>query len=414
MDPKTTAADSIQQDTEKKADPKKHKIIETKKSSDLMPSLQVNNSIKIWLNNEAQKCQLFTLRDGPKLHNSYIDLNADGATQLEKENVQISAFCLRLNGLRKQKNIPNSQTLPVTVAEKPPFRRPSTISNGFGINKNAQMVSITQRSRSVVVVNHHSPASASNRFYTPSYASDTIYDPRLMLHSNITVPTASTGHGHVFDNGPSAASSSTSVPHPHSSNNNHIAPHIQTRLNVNTPRPLSFAPIINTPFKILSPKELNMRVEQRAMATSNQSQIGPRMAMAMSNQSQNGPYSVHNFYGSNATSINPNLNPTPSEEREPIHTSLIRDKTGHLGLIFKKNDVRIEYNNMDHGQRLEVQRSLLHQGVWYQMLAHIKAGIPSPTTLHLFKEILPLAEAQIFFEEYETSRRLANGASQQR
>lgn len=364
-----------------------------------MSSLRVNNSIKIWWDHEAQKERLFTLQDCPETHNNYIDLNDDGA-QLEKENFQISAICFRLDDLRKQKNNPNptsirllinSHTPPVAAVEKNPFRRPTTISDEFGNNENSRLISNTQRSLSLhrrsMDESHQSPATASNRSYTLSY-NDTIYNPSSGLHLNITVP--ATGTEHLFNNG-TPASSSTSGPNPFIPSQNQITPHNITRLDVNASRPLSAGPITNTSFKILSPNELNLRAER----------------MAVSEQIQNGSHIGQNFYGSNPA-INPSVNAISPQSTGQIHVSLIKERNGNLELVFKQNERRIDHNEMENWQRQEVRKSLLTRGVWYKMLTHIKAGVPTESTLRLFKELLPPPEAKIFFDEYASSRTSTN------
>lgn len=96
--------------------------------------------------------------------------------------------------------------------------------------------------------------------------------------------------------------------------------------------------------------------------------------------------------------------PTPSPDSSstigidpPIQVSLIREKSGYIELVFKKNTTRILYTDMSDEQRIEVQKSLMTCDVWLKMLDYIKDGQPSKATLNLFKKLLPPTAMSYFF-----------------
>lgn len=351
-----------------------------------MPSLQVNNSIKVWLDLETTKEKVFTLQDCPETHNTYIDLEP---AQLDKETNKISDICSKIAYLRKQKNVPPAvviipsaaQASPVVI-EKVPMKKSTALLSGLQNNENSRVPTILRRlslgSRSAIE-KHQSSSTIFNKSYTLPF-NDTVYNPSSGLHLNISMP--QTCSQNVL--GTSSTVSTPRLNQDHS-NQNQTPPVTVPPLssNARASRPLTDGPIMNTSFKILSPNELNLRAER----------------MAVSEQRQNRPQEALNFYGSlpaiesNSTSSN-------------IRVALIRDKNGHLELILRNNEKRFLLADLNLAQQKEVQKSLLQDNVWHTMLGHIKEGEPSRHTLRLFQELLPPQQAKVFFDELQASNPL--------
>lgn len=103
-----------------------------------------------------------------------------------------------------------------------------------------------------------------------------------------------------------------------------------------------------------------------------------------------------------------NANNAGEENVNPIHVTLIKRQGNELELTLTRSGQKMPYESLSESQREEVQKSLLSNGVWKQMLHHIKLGSPSPHTLELFRRLLPPVEQQYFFTQYYAAKGLNN------
>lgn len=92
---------------------------------------------------------------------------------------------------------------------------------------------------------------------------------------------------------------------------------------------------------------------------------------------------------------------------DPIHVTLIKRQGSDLELTLTQNSQKLAYDTLTESQRHEVQKSLLVNNVWKQMLEHIKVGSPSPLTLELFRRLLPPEEQKQFFSAYYAAKGLS-------
>lgn len=130
-------------------------------------------------------------------------------------------------------------------------------------------------------------------------------------------------------------------------------------------------------FKILSPNELNLRAEQMNAKTNE--------------KNHNGNFRIK-F-----------VTPKPkrvdcSNQMKPIHVSLVRRATGELHLTLTSNGTELDYTQLNTAQRIEVQKSLLAQDIWLEMLEHVKNGKPTKETLNAFRRLLPPKQSNIFIQ----------------
>lgn len=98
--------------------------------------------------------------------------------------------------------------------------------------------------------------------------------------------------------------------------------------------------------------------------------------------------------------------PTNADEENvnPIHVTLIKRQSNELELTLTQNKQRKSYEALSDSQRHEVQKSLLANSIWKQMLDYVKDGSPSQHTLELFRLLLPPVEQQYFFTTYYAAK----------
>lgn len=96
----------------------------------------------------------------------------------------------------------------------------------------------------------------------------------------------------------------------------------------------------------------------------------------------------------------PQQPPTLSDEANiSISVSLSKVGTDRAELILTLDHQRLNYDNLTIKRQNEVQSSLIKDGVWKQMLNHLKKIQPTNETLLLFEKILPQPESEQFFAE---------------
>lgn len=95
---------------------------------------------------------------------------------------------------------------------------------------------------------------------------------------------------------------------------------------------------------------------------------------------------------------------TDEENVNPIHVTLIKRQGNELELTLTQGGQRKSYDTLTESQRHEVQKSLLANSVWKQMLHHVKLGSPSQHTLDLFRLLLPPVEQQYFFTTFYAAK----------
>lgn len=103
--------------------------------------------------------------------------------------------------------------------------------------------------------------------------------------------------------------------------------------------------------------------------------------------------------------------PTDSstEVVRPIYVVLIRRRDNSLELTMTQGGPELFYETLSKSQRQAVQKCLLANDIWKQMLAKCKDGSSfTPHTLMSFRRLLPPAELQHFFSMYAAAKELRN------
>lgn len=169
----------------------------------------------------------------------------------------------------------------------------------------------------------------------------------------------------------------------------------QTPHQSTLPHPPPIIPATKNTVKVLSVNELNSRAVQM-------------------NNIENRPTGIQNNgvrmnyvpIQPRPTPESPTSNRTDSGENKviPINVALVKRMNNDLELTFTQHDNRISFEALSDSQRIEVQRSILNNNVWYKMLEHVKNGTPTEHTMKIFKRLLPQRESTIFFSTIAESQ----------
>lgn len=396
----------------------------------------------IWWDHEATKEKLFSINDLPETTVSYIDLD-DGTcsstivnvstspeisgacspvnegSQEPTSNTPISLICDKISSFKNkflnevantkgdvlQSNRDSLDILPVRYSEAKSNQNTDSTENDEAQATNRQKDTAKRRSHIKITEKRSRVSERTVSDKTEeTYAKEETSTPEKRRHS---APLSSLSYNQS-DRLVQNFSLTDFYSNAFSKHVNDTAHQIDTlpqtyeeSLYDNTDMALDLSGTNNSAVKILSPNELNLRIER----ISSESPDDQSRSNEDNSRQSNGDsrYSMTSPQNTMSLSAYRSIDTLELNQRiigRPIHVSLIKRNTGELELTLTQDKYKLEYDQLNSIQRAEVQKSLLSQNIWSKMLEHIKHGTPTQETLTLFERLLPDNERNIFFKSY--------------